>query len=48
MPRGVAFMVASFWNRYSPIASQLEAMWGNAGVFEEIKYLNDEIMKAGA
>lgn len=46
MPRGVAFMVTSFWNKYSPIASQLETMWGNAGVFEEIKYLYDETMKA--
>jgi hypothetical protein len=48
MPRGVAFMVTSFWLRYSPIASQLEVMWGNTGVFEEIKYLYDEIMKASA
>jgi hypothetical protein len=48
MPRGIEFMVTSFWNRYSPIASQLEVMWGNAEVFKEIKYLYDEIKKVRA
>jgi hypothetical protein len=48
MPRGMAIMVTSFWRKFSPIASQLEAMWDNADVFGEIEYLNNEIEKARA
>lgn len=43
MPRGVAIMVTSFWERFSPIASELETLWGNTDVFGEIEYLYDEI-----
>lgn len=46
MPRGIAIMVTSFWERFRPIASDLEATWGNADVFGEIEYLYDEIKKA--
>jgi hypothetical protein len=46
MPRGIAIMVTSFWERIRPIASQLEAKWGNADIFGEIEYLYNEIKEA--
>ncbi len=46
MPRGIAIMVTSFWDRYSPIATELEAAWGNTNVFGEISYLYDQIKKS--
>lgn len=46
MPRGIAIMVTSFWERFRPIASDLEVIWGNADVFGEIEYLYNEIKKA--
>ncbi|MFW9889489.1 MAG: hypothetical protein ACFFER_14980 [Candidatus Thorarchaeota archaeon] len=46
MPRGLAIMVTSFWERFIPIASELEAIWENADIFGEIEYLYNEIKKA--
>ena len=46
MPRGLAIMVTSFWERLEPIASDLETIWGNADVFGEIVYLYNEIKRA--
>jgi len=46
MPRGISIMVTSFWEKFSPIASQLEQIWGNADVFGEIEYLYNEIKRA--
>jgi len=46
MPRGLAIMVTSFWDRFSPIASELEEIWENANVFGEIEYLYNEIKRA--
>ncbi len=45
MPRGIAIMVTSFWDRYRPIAAELEKQWGNTNVFGEIEYLYGEIKK---
>ncbi|MFX1578520.1 MAG: hypothetical protein ACFFBJ_02650 [Promethearchaeota archaeon] len=46
MPRGIAIMVTSFWERFKPIASDLEVMWGNADVFGEVEFLYNEIKKS--
>ncbi len=45
MPRGVAIMVTSYWDKYNPIALELESMWGNTNIFGEIEYLYNEIKK---
>jgi hypothetical protein len=46
MPRGISIMVTSFWDKFRPIATQLEEIWGNADVFGEIEYLYNEIKRA--
>jgi len=46
MPRGIAIMITSFWERFRPIASELEVLWGNTNIFGEIEYLYNEIKKA--
>lgn len=45
MPRGIAIMVTSFWDRFRLIASELETLWGNTDIFGEVEYLYNEIKK---
>ena len=46
MPRGIALMVIGFWEKFSPISSELEAVWGNVDIFGEIEYLYNKVKQA--
>ncbi|MHA2396089.1 MAG: hypothetical protein ACXAC0_05245 [Candidatus Thorarchaeota archaeon] len=43
MPRGISIMVTSFWEKFRPIAPQLEEIWGNADMGECRRLWRDRI-----
>ncbi len=47
MPRMMAISLVQFWEKLSPIAKDLEAMWGSPGLYDNVEYLYHEAIKHG-